>query len=78
MNSKVIKILYSIFGVVVVLLGAGAGFGKVMGKQETILVRVAKVETKADNNENDNIRQTVIQERTVKILDELEKRVYKK
>lgn len=74
-----IKELSIISGVVLTLLGAGAGYGQLQSKaretekEVTEVKEVVKENTEAiDTEENINIRQTQMLENTAKILERIE------
>lgn len=80
-----VKTLATIIGLILTLLTAGVGYGKLQDKAENTKGQVEKIEKEVkeqdkriNDEENINIRQSVIQERTIDMLDKLEQRMYER
>jgi len=72
-----IKHIAVIFTIAATLVGGALLMGRYQEKADKVdkvEIEVREVERRLDANEQIDIRQSVIQERTVKILDDLEKR----
>jgi hypothetical protein len=79
------KTISTILGILAIIVSASVGYGKLQEKQKNISDKVIKVDNEVEiikedvvENTTVNREQAIIIERTTKLLDEIEKRVYKK
>ena len=71
-----------LFGILVPITGVAVGYGALQQKAKDTDKKVEKIEVKVEINEKDidieeniNIKQSIILERTVKIVDNIERRM---
>lgn len=75
---KFMKNLGIIVTIVLAIIGGAIAYGTLQNKAnrvDKVEIEVKEVERRLDENEKIDIRQSVIQERTVRILDKIEQKL---